>query len=189
MAAGGGCSDIFFSRLSILFFLPLSGRRPNIDWNTVLSERTVKPKTTNQPSHLKINATYIKWSILNKHYFNDLHYIWVNGLSWHCEYGKFLLPSGPCNLIFLVQWFSIIISNTFTWVCSTCSIVGLTVLADAVSDHWFTVTYITSNFNHHYINTILRNDTILGFMFLSNTVSDLILSVNQYNLYFMVKRF
>ena len=30
--AVGGCLDIFFSRLSFLFFLlPLSGRRPDID--------------------------------------------------------------------------------------------------------------------------------------------------------------
>ena len=29
--AGGGCLDIFFSRLSFVFFLPLSGRRPDID--------------------------------------------------------------------------------------------------------------------------------------------------------------
>ena len=29
--AGGGCLDIFFSRLSFLFFFPLSGRRPDID--------------------------------------------------------------------------------------------------------------------------------------------------------------
>ena len=35
VGADGGCADIFFSRLSFLFFLPLSGRRPNIDWNTV----------------------------------------------------------------------------------------------------------------------------------------------------------
>ena len=27
----GGCLDIFFSRLSFLFFLPLSGRRRDID--------------------------------------------------------------------------------------------------------------------------------------------------------------
>ena len=31
-----------------LFFLPLFGRRPDIDRNT-LSQRAVKPKTTNQP--------------------------------------------------------------------------------------------------------------------------------------------
>ena len=29
--AGGGCLDIFFSHLSFLFFLPVSGRRPDID--------------------------------------------------------------------------------------------------------------------------------------------------------------
>ena len=31
VGAGGGGLDIFFSRLSFLFFLPLSRRRPNID--------------------------------------------------------------------------------------------------------------------------------------------------------------
>ena len=32
VGAGGGCLDIFFSRLScFLFFLTLSGRRPDID--------------------------------------------------------------------------------------------------------------------------------------------------------------
>ena len=29
--AGGGCLDIFLSSLTFLFFLPLSGRRPDID--------------------------------------------------------------------------------------------------------------------------------------------------------------
>ena len=31
VGAGGGCLDIFFSSLSFLSFLPLSGRRPDID--------------------------------------------------------------------------------------------------------------------------------------------------------------
>ena len=31
VGAGGGCLDIFSHRLSFLFFLPLSGRRPDID--------------------------------------------------------------------------------------------------------------------------------------------------------------
>ena len=32
VGAGGGCLDIFFSRLSFLFFfLPFFGRRPDID--------------------------------------------------------------------------------------------------------------------------------------------------------------
>ena len=31
VGAGWGCLDIFFSRLSFLFFHPLSGRRPDID--------------------------------------------------------------------------------------------------------------------------------------------------------------
>ena len=29
--AGGGCLDIFLSSITSLFFLPLSGRRPDID--------------------------------------------------------------------------------------------------------------------------------------------------------------
>ena len=31
VGAGGGCMDIFLSSLISLFFLPLSGRRPDID--------------------------------------------------------------------------------------------------------------------------------------------------------------
>ena len=41
VGAGGGCLDIS------IFFLPLSWRRPDIDW--ILSQRAVKPKTTKQP--------------------------------------------------------------------------------------------------------------------------------------------
>ena len=33
--AGGDCLAIFLSSIISLFFLLLSGRRPNIDWNTV----------------------------------------------------------------------------------------------------------------------------------------------------------
>ena len=31
VSAGAGCLDVFFPRLSFLFFLPLSERRPDID--------------------------------------------------------------------------------------------------------------------------------------------------------------
>ena len=31
VGAGGGCLDIFLSAITSLFFLPLSGRRPDID--------------------------------------------------------------------------------------------------------------------------------------------------------------
>ena len=31
VGAGGGCLDIFLSSITFLFFLPLSGRRPDID--------------------------------------------------------------------------------------------------------------------------------------------------------------
>ena len=31
VGAGGGCLDIFLSSITSLFFLPLSGRRPDID--------------------------------------------------------------------------------------------------------------------------------------------------------------
>ena len=31
VGAGGGCLDIFFSSITSLFFLPISGRRPDID--------------------------------------------------------------------------------------------------------------------------------------------------------------
>ena len=38
-SAGGGCLDIFLSSIISLFFLPLSGRRPDIDRNTVSKGR------------------------------------------------------------------------------------------------------------------------------------------------------
>ena len=37
--AGGGCLDILLSSILSLLFLPLFGRRPDIDWNTVLKGR------------------------------------------------------------------------------------------------------------------------------------------------------
>ena len=47
--AGGGCLDILLSSIISPFFLSLSGKRPN---NTeILSQRAVKPKTTNQPTN------------------------------------------------------------------------------------------------------------------------------------------
>ena len=39
VGAGGGCLDIFLSYIISLFFLPLFGRRPDIDWNTVSKGR------------------------------------------------------------------------------------------------------------------------------------------------------
>ena len=35
VGAGGGCLDIFFSRLSFLFFLPLSGEGRMVRWSWV----------------------------------------------------------------------------------------------------------------------------------------------------------
>ena len=35
VGAGGGCLDIFLSSIISLFYLPLSGRRPNKDLKTV----------------------------------------------------------------------------------------------------------------------------------------------------------
>ena len=43
VGAGGGCLEFFLTSVASLFFFPLSGRRPDIDKNTVS-----KPKTTNQ---------------------------------------------------------------------------------------------------------------------------------------------
>ena len=37
--AGGGCLDTFLSSIRSLIFLPLSGRRPDIDWKTVSKGR------------------------------------------------------------------------------------------------------------------------------------------------------
>ena len=48
VGAGGGCLDIFLSSIISLFFLPFSGRRP--EKTEILSQRAVKPKTTNQPT-------------------------------------------------------------------------------------------------------------------------------------------
>ena len=39
LGAGGGCLDIFLSSIISLFFLPLFGRRPDIDWYTVSKSR------------------------------------------------------------------------------------------------------------------------------------------------------
>ena len=39
VGAGGSCLDIFLSTVISLFFLPLSGRRPDIDCNTVSKGR------------------------------------------------------------------------------------------------------------------------------------------------------
>ena len=48
VGAGGGCLDIFFhSSVISLSFLPLSGRRPDIDWNTVSKGRETQ---NNQPN-------------------------------------------------------------------------------------------------------------------------------------------
>ena len=47
VGAGGGCLDIFLLSITSLFFLPLSlGYGPI--WTEILSQRAVKPKTTNQ---------------------------------------------------------------------------------------------------------------------------------------------
>ena len=62
VGAGGGCLDIFtliypFSALSLLFLCSFSPLSPSL-WETaryrqteILSQRAVKPKTTNQPTH------------------------------------------------------------------------------------------------------------------------------------------
>ena len=50
VGAGGGCLDFFFSSITSFFFPPLSGRRP--DQTEILSQRAVKPKTTNQPTSM-----------------------------------------------------------------------------------------------------------------------------------------
>ena len=50
VGAGGGCLDIFFSHLSLLFSFSLSlGDGPIL--TEILSQRAVKPKTTNQPTN------------------------------------------------------------------------------------------------------------------------------------------
>ena len=50
VGAGEGCLDIFFSRPSFLFSLSLSLGDGPIK-TEILSQRVVKPKTTNQPRH------------------------------------------------------------------------------------------------------------------------------------------
>ena len=39
VGAGGGCWTFLLSSIFFLLFLPLSGRRPDIDWNTVSKGR------------------------------------------------------------------------------------------------------------------------------------------------------
>ena len=46
IGAGGGCLDIFFSRLSFLFSFSLSKGGGPI-WTEILSQRAIKPKTPN----------------------------------------------------------------------------------------------------------------------------------------------
>ena len=48
VSAGGVVWTFFLSSIIFHFFLPLSGRRP--DKTAMLSQRAVKPKTTNQPN-------------------------------------------------------------------------------------------------------------------------------------------
>ena len=64
VGAGRGCLDIFFSRLSLLFFLPLSGRRSDIDLSTCPAknqagciERVVHHSHENQKIYLFKIAT------------------------------------------------------------------------------------------------------------------------------------
>ena len=56
---GWGCLDIFLSSITSLFFLPLSGRWPDIDWN--ISQKAVKPITTNQllANHLHVFYAFL----------------------------------------------------------------------------------------------------------------------------------
>ena len=44
VGAGGDCLDIFLSSIISLFFLPVSGRRPDIDWITVSKGRQAPKK-------------------------------------------------------------------------------------------------------------------------------------------------
>ena len=50
VGVGGGCLDIFFSHLSLLFSFSLSLEDGSI-LTEILSQRAVKPKTTNQIWH------------------------------------------------------------------------------------------------------------------------------------------
>ena len=60
VGAGGGCLDIFLSAFISLFLLPLSGRRPNIDWNIVSKGREAQ---NNQQTNRNCGFFFI--SILN----------------------------------------------------------------------------------------------------------------------------
>ena len=48
VGAGGVGLDIFYSHLSFLLFLPLFGRRPDIDWNIISMGRYTQ---NNQPTY------------------------------------------------------------------------------------------------------------------------------------------
>ena len=64
VGAGGGCLDIFFSHLSFLFSFSLSLKDDLIE-TEILSQRAVKPITTNQPtiSKDKIHSGMILFSL------------------------------------------------------------------------------------------------------------------------------
>ena len=94
VGAGGGCLDIFFSRLSFFYSFSLSlGDGPI--WTEILSQRAVKPKTTNQPMFFKSKAnnvhnmpTYIlskqRWFILSGQLQKLVFLIW----EWHCAFSR-----------------------------------------------------------------------------------------------------
>ena len=64
VGAGGGCLDIFYSHLSVLSFFSLSLGDCPIE-TEILSQRAVKPKTTNQPTvHLILpSQKTIIWTV------------------------------------------------------------------------------------------------------------------------------
>ena len=57
VGAGGGGLDIFFSRLSFLFSFSFSRGDGPIE-TEILSQRAVKPKTTNQPTEPEFEVTH-----------------------------------------------------------------------------------------------------------------------------------
>ena len=75
---GWGGLDIFLSSVVSLFFLPISGRRPEI-----LSQRAVKSKTTNQPFQV-----WFSTMTSDKRWLTALEVMVESHRRWNSSYRK-----------------------------------------------------------------------------------------------------
>ena len=86
---GWGCLDFFLLSVISVFFIPLSGRLPNIDWNTVSKGHLAQ---TNQ--HRKINSLIILFSAWVVHYpfvFYEVKIILLNPRIFMTKFSKLAL--------------------------------------------------------------------------------------------------